>query len=313
MFRSRRFNIDNLWWLGFVGLLGTVYQPLKPFKFFYLFFLLPLISLILKFVKMSGKKRKELADYCIAVMNGMFFNPYLSYQALLHTFGQLLAILRCKGNLPSPENYHQKTKFSLPFEGFWTIENGGISKEVSHSWDIVNQRYAYDFVIKDEQGKTYKNNGKKLEDYYAFGKPILVPADGVVIQMRNDAADYFNIGHIDWKTKDFRGNFVVIRHAKNEYSFLAHLKQGSIRVEVGDRVKRGQVIGLCGNSGYSTEPHLHFHVQDHPNFFLAVSLPIKFSNFCLKELNAVKHTKCGYIVTEQQIANNQSSEAENVY
>lgn len=303
MLRDRRFNIENLWWLGFVGLIGTVFESLKPFKLFYLFFLSPLIPSILKFVKMSWREKKEFVNHYTTLMLGMFFNPHLLYQILLHTFGQLLAILRWKNSPPLPENYCQKTKFSLPFEGFWVAENGGVSKEESHSWHVVNQRYAYDFVIKDEQGKTYKNDGKQLEDYYAFGKPILAPADGVVIQVRNDIPDNSNIGRIDWKAKDFRGNFIVIKHAKNEYSFLAHLKHGSIRVKIGDRVKRGQIIGLCGNSGHSTELHLHFHVQDHPNFFLAVSLPIKFTTFCLKELNAIKHIKCGYVVRGQQIAN----------
>jgi len=71
---------------------------------------------------------------------------------------------------------------------------------------------------------------------------------------------------------------VTIRHAANEYSFLAYLVPGSICVKVGDMIKQGTLIGLCGNSGHSTEPHLHFHVQDHADFFQAAGLPVKFSD-----------------------------------
>ena len=58
------------------------------------------------------------------------------------------------------------------------------------------------------------------------------------------------------------GNAVFIRHGKQEVSVLAHLKQGSIKVKAGDAVKKGQVLGQCGNSGNSSEPHLHYHLQD---------------------------------------------------
>lgn len=76
------------------------------------------------------------------------------------------------------------------------------------------------------------------------------------------------------------GNYVIIRHEGGEYSLLAHLRRGSVRVRPGDRVRQGQVMGECGNSGSSSEPHLHFQVQDHPNFLLCASLPVRFSGWC---------------------------------
>jgi murein DD-endopeptidase MepM/ murein hydrolase activator NlpD len=60
------------------------------------------------------------------------------------------------------------------------------------------------------------------------------------------------------------GNCVVIEHREDEFSVLAHFKQGSIKVKAGDAVKRGQVLGLCGNSGNSSEPHIHYHLQHSP-------------------------------------------------
>ncbi|QTA38830.1 M23 family metallopeptidase [Thermosipho ferrireducens] len=279
---------EKLWWLGVLGLFGTFYEKLKIFEFFYLFFLLLGIPLIFDFFK-----------------NPVFFNFHLLYQISLHTIGQLLVSLRYMFRFQKPENYKQSTEFSLPFKGFWFVENGGVTKDTSHSWEVINQRYAYDFVIKDNHGKTYRNNGKKLEDYYAYEKPIMAPADGVIVQIRDDVPDSAKIGKIDWKSKDFRGNFVIIQHSKNEYSFLAHLKQGSVKVKVGDKVKRGQIIGLCGNSGHSTEPHLHFHVQDRPNFFFSMGLPIRFTNFISKTLNMEdkKFIKSGYINKGMQVKN----------
>lgn len=72
------------------------------------------------------------------------------------------------------------------------------------------------------------------------------------------------------------GNAVIIRHAENEVSLLAHFQQGSIRVHRGERVKQGQVLGLCGNSGNSSEPHIHFHVQNTPIFPDATGLRCQF-------------------------------------
>lgn len=77
--------------------------------------------------------------------------------------------------------------------------------------------------------------------------------------------------------RDIRGNHVTIDHG-GEYSVLAHLTPGSISLEEGQQVKQGDLVGHCGNSGNSTEPHLHFHIQDHPNFFLGMGLPIQFEH-----------------------------------
>jgi len=60
------------------------------------------------------------------------------------------------------------------------------------------------------------------------------------------------------------GNCVIIQHSKDEVSLLAHFKQGSIVVKPGDKVKRGELLGQCGNSGNSSEPHLHYHLQNSP-------------------------------------------------
>jgi len=162
-----------------------------------------------------------------------------------------------------------KTVFSLPFNGTWYVLNGGPDKETSHSWNIMNQRYAYDFVILKRQ-KSHRGSGKKLKDYYAYGKPVLAPADGTVVEVRNCERDS--------RPGDFRGNYVIIDHG-DCYSFIAHLSK--VTVKKGEKVRRGQKIGVCGNTGFSTEPHIHFHVQDTKNFYTSVSILPKFRNIII--------------------------------
>jgi Peptidase family M23 len=206
-------------------------------------------------------------------------NPFLNIQGLLQLMGEWLT--NASQSRISAETHENKAKYQLPFQGIWKVANGGVSPENSHSWNINSQRYAYDFMMTDETGRSFSGDGKALKDYYCFGAPILSPAAGVVVRKQDGMRDYPGVGDysIDWKTRDLRGNFVVIRHAEGEYSLLAHLQKGSITVRVGDEVKAGQVIARCGNSGYSTEPHLHFQLQDSANFFMAKGLPIRIARF----------------------------------
>lgn len=153
------------------------------------------------------------------------------------------------------------TSFRLPFEGEWLVLWGGDSRELNHHHDTPSQCFAFDFVLVDKAGKTHKGDGKENEDYYAFGQPVLAPADGVVTDVitgvRDNTPGSMNPGFAG-------GNSVIIMHRENEVSFLGHFQQGTIRVKCGEAVKRGQVLGLCGNSGNSSEPHIHFHVQNTP-------------------------------------------------
>ena len=140
---------------------------------------------------------------------------------------------------------------------FW----GGDTKELNQHHDVPNQRFAFDFLGANEEGKTRKGENPVNEDYFAFGREILAPADGKVTDVINGVRD-----NIPGSMNPYSalGNAVFIRHSEHEVSVLAHLKLGSIKVKVGDKVKRGHVIGLCGNSGNSSEPHLHYHLQNTP-------------------------------------------------
>lgn len=183
-----------------------------------------------------------------------------------------------------------QTKLILPFKGEWFVVWGGDTPEQNQHQDAPNQRFAFDILKTDTEGKTHKGNGSKNEDYYAFGQEIIAPADGVVTYVvdgvHNNQPGEMNRMFVP-------GNLVIIKHADNEYSLFAHFKQNSIRVKVGDKVKRGQVIGLCGNSGNSSEPHLHFQVQNTPFFEDEGSMKVFFEKVTVKRDGKIE-TKTDY-------------------
>lgn len=145
----------------------------------------------------------------------------------------------------------------LPFTGEWTIFWGGDTKELNQHAGVRAQKNAFDIGITDPEGKSFKRNGKKNEDYYVFGKEIIAPLDGDVVDVLDGVHD--NVPG-KFNRSEVAGNYIVLKAAENEYLFFAHFKQGSVRVKKGDKVKQGQVLGQCGNSGNSSEPHLHFHI-----------------------------------------------------
>ena len=146
----------------------------------------------------------------------------------------------------------------LPVFGKWTVTQAH-DGNVTHKNDW---RHAWDFEIVDEQGEKYKDSGSRVKDYYCFEKPVLAPADGTVVEVSSTIPDN-KIG--DMNLKYNWGNSVVIKHAEQLFSQLSHLKKDSVKVQVGDTVKRGDLIALVGNSGRSPIPHLHFQLQATPH------------------------------------------------
>jgi hypothetical protein len=121
---------------------------------------------------------------------------------------------------------------------------------------------ALDFIIVDNEMKTYEQFGVVPENFYCYGKPVLAPADGVV-QFIEDFVEDNEIGRIN-QEKNW-GNSIVIKHTEGLYTKMSHLKKNSFRVKPGDYVRQGDIIAACGNSGRSPEPHLHFQVQTTPH------------------------------------------------
>lgn len=201
-------------------------------------------------------------------------------QSLKQMWGIIVLEYRYHGNLPAVDTYRCKVKYSLPFHGQWVAVNGGVVQEVSHSWEIPTQRYAYDFIILDGAGRSFCGDETDAASFYCYGQDILAPADGTVIEVGQGSpdSDITPNRDVSCKARDMRGNYILLRHAEKEYSLLAHLQPGSIRVSVGSQVRRGEEIARCGNSGNTTEPHLHFQLQADTSFYMAPGLPIEFED-----------------------------------
>jgi len=215
----------------------------------------------------------------ISILSAFVFLDANFWIGMRQIFGNFFVNVKYSSTIPSVENYACKVDYILPFEGKWTVFNGGVDKEYSHSWDILPQRYAYDFIILDDEGKSFAGDNTSLESYYCYGKDLIAPADGTVVQVSNKHRDSRVSGtKVYCDTWDIRGNFLVIQHAEGEFSMFAHLLPGSITVRKGDRVKQGERIAKCGNSGNTSEPHLHFQLQSGKSFFASAGLPISFVN-----------------------------------
>lgn len=201
-------------------------------------------------------------------------------QVILQVAGLVYATIKFRNkNIDCIDSYIHEIKYALPFDGEWYTANGGVTKSTSHSWDILPQRFAYDFMIVDEEGKSYHGNKQDLCSYYCYGKDILAPADGVVVSIKSSFPDcrIMSDGQPDPDTPDIGGNRIIIKHSKNEYSAICHLMPKSVTVQKGQTVRRGDVIAKCGNSGNTTEPHIHFQIQNTPHFYSCIGIPILFS------------------------------------
>ena len=220
--------------------------------------------------------RLALSFHWFAMLIFLQYSVYILFQSIYQIVGDCYVKARHIGKMPTQENYTQKGEYILPFTGKWTVFNGGIDEKLRHGGS-VSQTYAYDFIIMDDVGKSFEGAPTDLHSYYCYAKDIVAVADGVVVAVRKKAKDSFVDGvNVYCDCTDIRGNYITIKHHDQEYSVSAHLMPGSITVRVGDKVKQGEIIAKCGNSGNSSEPHLHFQLQSRKSFFLSLGLPIAF-------------------------------------
>ncbi|MDP1622405.1 MAG: urea transporter [Bacteroidales bacterium] len=161
--------------------------------------------------------------------------------------------------------------FILPFWGDWKVTQGHDGKFTHQG----NWRHAWDFEIMGEDGHSYSGDGSSREDYHAYNKPVIAPADGYVEEIVDNVEEN-EIGNVDLEHN--WGNTIILRHADHLYSKLSHLKNGSFKVAEGDAVKKGQVVAACGNSGRSPVPHIHFQIQGTP-FIGSRTLDYPISHF----------------------------------
>jgi hypothetical protein len=160
----------------------------------------------------------------------------------------------------------QNQPMHKPFDGSWiALQGPSCPDQQNHHCNTLNQAFAYDFV-------PIAQNGSLLN---CMGMPIRSPADGIVIEVLDGIPDFASPLA---SRQHLAGNHIVIQKSPTEFILLAHFRQGSVRVSQNQTVSRGDILGDCGNSGRSTGPHLHLHMQSSPNIldFRAQGLPMNF-------------------------------------
>jgi murein DD-endopeptidase MepM/ murein hydrolase activator NlpD len=198
--------------------------------------------------------------------------------ALLQVEGGKVVAALFKPRTSDPfDNYQTKTRLRPPFAETWTARNAA-RVETNHHYVNPNQRFAVDWAITDENGKSHRGDGKRNEDYLCYGKPALAVADATVVSVVDGVPD--NVpGQMDGY--HVIGNEVVLDLGGGEYAMYAHLIAGSMTVKPGQRVKAGDPLAKVGNSGNSSEPHLHFQLSDSPRLHQAHALPAQYADVML--------------------------------
>ena len=186
-----------------------------------------------------------------------------------------------------PKLERDTTKLALPFKGEWDVVWGGDTREQNHHYDVEAQKYAFDILIRDPGGKTFRTDGKINEDYFAFAKELISPCDGEIVLVVDGIKDN-KIGETN--TYYIPGNTIIIKTVNQEYIVLCHFKQNTIKVKQGQQIKQGQLLGLCGNSGNSSEPHLHFHIQNVEDITIATGAKCYFDKIIVNGQSKIDYS-----------------------
>lgn len=179
---------------------------------------------------------------------------------------------------------------SSPLRGEHWLAANGPSNTSGHRQALIPidghaaiaQRFAIDWVQLRDDGKTFQGDEKDNKNYLAYGHEAYAVADGVVTETKDGIPENvpgINSRAVPITLETVGGNHVILDIGNGNFAFYAHLQPGSLRVKLGDHVRRGQVVGLVGNSGNSTEPHLHFHIENGSSPLGAEGLPYQLASF----------------------------------
>jgi murein DD-endopeptidase MepM/ murein hydrolase activator NlpD len=191
---------------------------------------------------------------------------------------------------PTSVNKNPVVVISSPLAGQDWVAANGPSNTSQHRRALIpinghayiSQRFAIDWVQVYPDGKTYKGDASDNKNYRAYGTEIHAVADGVVTQV-GDGMPQNTPGAkslaVPITLETIGGNHVIMEIGSGLFAFYAHMQPGSLRVKVGDKVTRGQVLGLLGNTGNSSEPHLHFQICSANSELGSEGLPYALASF----------------------------------
>ena len=185
-------------------------------------------------------------------------------------------------NAPDIASEHTNTTVKVGNKQYDSIQKAWV---LGHN----NQRFAIDFVRLNDDGKLFTNDGTSNTDWFSYGTTVKSVADGIVLKVTDSIEDNKTPGIIDYKiTKNnIGGNSVFVDIGNGNIAFYGHMQKNSIKVKIGDHIKKGQPLGLLGNSGQTTAPHLHFHIVTSNNIpidqsingFMYEGVPYSFESF----------------------------------
>lgn len=212
---------------------------------------------------------------------------------------------------------------TAPVRGRWLALNSPASKIPSHGVRAYGQTYAIDLVYEpiDQQRPQFGDGPgmRRASEYPAFGEPVYAMFGGTVQRASGWRRDHKSRAHmlavvymmVEGAIRELGGpgfilgNHVVLRGDNGVYAVLAHLQQGSLQVQNGDTVMAGQLIGRCGNSGNSSEPHVHAQLMDRASTLTAIGMPMAFASITLDNQPEVLDTlpRNGQIMTAERGSN----------
>lgn len=230
---------------------------------------------------------------------------------LVIVFLLIIAFTQSNDKRKEMSEMNEPIVMEFPLRGEWLSPNTPGSKIPSHGTNQLGTRFAYDFIQVDWDKKglpaysvsflQYLIWGVLLDDYYCYGQEVYAPCDGTVVQVEDGykenartnlfsdfANAYKNAHYFDPAIDDVQavaGNYTIIKYADGIFAALCHLQTNSIRVSVGQEIKKGDIIGNVGHSGNSFAPHLHFQLMDSSNISTANGLPCVFEKYELFQNN----------------------------
>ncbi|MFZ4208240.1 M23 family metallopeptidase [Streptomyces griseoincarnatus] len=226
---------------------------------------------------------------------------------LLLAYAVLVVANRWGGAPDSPRAARPSVEVEPPVAGRWIALNSPADHTPSHHTHAYGQTFAIDVVAEPEPGsrppfRALWPVARRNADFPAHGAPLHAVADATVVRATDTARDHLSRGSLpalaylmllEANVRDLLGagrilgNHVVLDLGGGAHALYAHLRRGSLTVREGDRVHAGQVLAQVGNSGNSTEPHLHFQLMDGPDPDTARGIPFTWRGIGVPRNNEV--------------------------
>ncbi|MFF5968553.1 M23 family metallopeptidase [Streptomyces collinus] len=230
------------------------------------------------------------ADLCLGLSAGPW---WWNFAPVLLAYAVVVLVNRWGGAPDRPRAAREPVEVAPPVTGRWSALNSPADRTPSHGVHSYGQTFAIDILAEPEPGARPAFGwlwplARRPQDFPAYGAPVLAVADATVVRARDRQRDHLSRTSLPGLlylmlpegmvrevagVSRILGNHLVLDLGDGTFAAYAHLQRGSLTVREGDRVRAGQRIARCGNSGNSSEPHLHFQLMDGPDPDAARGVP----------------------------------------